>query len=192
MSVSTKSKSEKSAFAREAVAVFHSADTMQEAIDELLSSGFDRAEINLLAGAEAVEEKLGDKFEKVQQEEEDLEAPRAAYLSPEAFADAEAAVFSALMYLPAVAATGIVVASGGTVAAAVLAAAAGVGGGGAVGAVLARLIGAAHAEHLQHQLDKGGLLLWVLTRDEAHEQHAVEILKRHAGDDVHVHGVRMD
>jgi hypothetical protein len=36
-------------------------------------------------------------------------------------------------------------------------------------------------------LDKGGLLLWVRTRDLEHEQRAKHILERHSGDDVHVH-----
>jgi hypothetical protein len=44
---------------REAVGVFHDPASLQEAIDELLSSGFDRAELSLLAGEHAVEEKLG-------------------------------------------------------------------------------------------------------------------------------------
>ena len=40
---------------------------------------------------------------------------------------------------------------------------------------------------LQEQLDRGGLLLWVHTRDAAHEERATEILRRHSGRDVHVH-----
>ncbi len=43
---------------REAVGVFSSPDTLQDAIDELLSSGFHRAELSLLASEHAAEEKL--------------------------------------------------------------------------------------------------------------------------------------
>ncbi|WP_036281838.1 hypothetical protein [Methylocystis sp. ATCC 49242] len=50
---------------REVVGVFTDADTLQAAIDELMSSGFDRAEISLLAGEKAVDEKLGHKYKKV-------------------------------------------------------------------------------------------------------------------------------
>lgn len=177
-------------FAREAVAVFHSADAMQAAIDELLSSGFDRAYLNLLAGEEAVQEKLGHMYRRVQDEEDDPAAPRTTYVEPEAFADAEGGVLGALIYVPALIATGAVVASGGTIAAAAAAAALGGGGGGLIGAVLARLIGEHHARYLQDQLDHGGLLLWVLTPSEGMEKRAVDVLSRHAGDDVHVHGVR--
>ena len=44
---------------REAVGAFHSADGFQGAIDELLQSGFHRAELSLLASDHAVDEKLG-------------------------------------------------------------------------------------------------------------------------------------
>ena len=47
---------------REAVGVFHDPASLQEAIDELLSSGFDRAEVSLLAGEHAVEEKLRHRY----------------------------------------------------------------------------------------------------------------------------------
>jgi hypothetical protein len=49
---------------REAVGVFESAEKFQEAIDELMSSGFDRAEISLLASESAVEQKLGHKYKR--------------------------------------------------------------------------------------------------------------------------------
>ena len=44
---------------REAVAAFSKSEDLEAAIEELLSSGFARAEISLLAGTEAVEQKLG-------------------------------------------------------------------------------------------------------------------------------------
>jgi hypothetical protein len=49
----------------EAVGVFNRPGDLQGAIDELLSSGFDRAELSLLASEHAVEEKLGHRYEKV-------------------------------------------------------------------------------------------------------------------------------
>ena len=47
---------------REAVGVFASENDLQAAIDELLSSGFHRAELSLLASEEAVNEKLGERL----------------------------------------------------------------------------------------------------------------------------------
>ena len=49
---------------REAVGVFGDADTMQQAIDDLLSSGFDHADLSLLASESTVDEKLGHKYKK--------------------------------------------------------------------------------------------------------------------------------
>jgi hypothetical protein len=51
--------------AREAVGVFSRSEDLPNAIDELLSSGFHRAELSLLASEHTVEEKLGHRYEKV-------------------------------------------------------------------------------------------------------------------------------
>ena len=55
---------------REAVAVFEDEDTLVAAADELMSSGFDRAELSLVAGEAAVSEKLGHLYERVEKEED--------------------------------------------------------------------------------------------------------------------------
>ena len=64
---------------REAVRIFHDAKAFQAAIDGLLSSGFHRAELSLLASRSAVEEKLGHRDEKVAAMADDAAVPRAAY-----------------------------------------------------------------------------------------------------------------
>jgi outer membrane lipoprotein SlyB len=172
---------------REAVGVFHDPDSLQEAIDELLGSGFDRRELSLLASERAVEEKLGHRYRKVAELEDDPRVPRTAYVSTESIGDAEGGLIGGLMYLGAVVAGGAMVASGGTLAGAFLAAAMAGGAGGLFGSALAKLIDYHHADYLQGQLDKGGLLLWVRTRDREHEQRAKRILERHSGEDAHVH-----
>jgi outer membrane lipoprotein SlyB len=172
---------------REAVGVFHEPDALQEAIDELLSSGFDRAEISLLASEHAIEAKLSDRYRKVAELEDDPRVPRTAYVSLESIGDAEGGLIGGLMYLGAVATGGAVVASGGTPAGAFLAAAMAGGAGGLFGSALAKLIDYHHADYLRRQLDKGGLLLWVHARDPEHERRARRILERHSGEDVHVH-----
>jgi hypothetical protein len=174
---------------REAVGLFDSPSTMQEAIDDLLSSGFDRAEISLLASENAVDEKLGRHYKKAVELEDDAEVPRTAYTSTESVGDAEGGLIGALLYVGATAVAGAVVATGGTLAAAIAAAAAGGGAGGAIGSILARWVGDTHAQHLQEQLDHGGLLLWVRTTDSKREKRAVEILAKHSGHDVHVHSL---
>ncbi len=174
---------------REAVGYFVSADTLQAAIDELLSSGYDRAELSLLAAEHAVEEKLGHKYRKVAELEDDPVVPRCCYISTESVGGAEGALIGGLLYVGGVAAAGAIVASGGALAAAITAAAVAGGAGGLIGAVLAKLVGDHHARHLQEHLDHGGLLLWVRTRDAGYEKRAADILRKHSGRDVHVHTI---
>jgi hypothetical protein len=172
---------------REAVAVFHDPEALQGAIDELLSSGFDRAELSLLASEQAIETKLGHSYRKVAELEDDPRVPRTAYVSVESIGDAEGGLIGGLMYIGAVAAASGVVASGGTLAGAFLAAAMAGIGGGLIGSGLALFVGQHHAEYLQRQLERGGLLLWVRTRDPEHERRASQILQLHSGSDVHIH-----
>ena len=174
---------------REAVGVFDDAASLEAAVDALLSHGFDRAEVSLLAGEGAIEEKLGHLYERVEALEDDHSAPRAAFVSTEAIGDAQGALIGGLTYVGAVAAAGAMVASGGTAAGAIVAAAMAGGSGGLIGSVLAGIVEERHAQALQRQLDHGGLLLWVRTRDDAHEKRAVSILAEHSAHDVHVHGL---
>ena len=173
----------------EAVAVFHSVDDLTAAIDALLSSGFDRAYLSLMAARHTVDAKLGHVFTQVAELEDEASLPRIAYISKESLGDAEGGLIGGLMYLGAVVAAGAVVASGGTVASAILATVLSGGGGGAVGALLARTLDRHHANYLEEQLDHGGILLWVRTPDAAHETSAQRILAKHAGDDVHLHNL---
>lgn len=174
---------------REAVGVFDDAASLEAAVDALLSNGFDRADISLLAGESAVEEKLGHLYQRVEALEDDPSAPRVAFVSTEAIGDAQGALIGGLTYVGAVAAAGTMVASGGTMAGAILAAALAGGSGGLIGSVLAGIVEDRHAQTLQRQIEHGGLLLWVRTRDEVHEKRAVSVLAEHSAHDVHVHGL---
>jgi hypothetical protein len=174
---------------REAVGVFASASDLQAAIDELLSSGFHRAELSLLASEEAVKEKLGSGFANARAVEDDLVVPRAAYVSPEAIGDAQGGIVGGLVYAGATVAAGAVIISGGAIVAAIVAATLIGGAGGIVGALLAKWLGNNHAHYLQTQVDHGGLLLWVRTSDGKAEDRAVNVLKKHSSRDVHLHSL---
>jgi hypothetical protein len=172
---------------REAVGVFSNEDDLQVAIDELLSSGFHRAELSLLAGEDVVNEKLGHIYASASAVADDPAAPRAAYVSPEAIGEAQGGIVGGLVYAGATIAAGAIVVSGGTILAAVVAATLAGGIGGVVGTILAKWLGDNHAEYLQRQIDHGGLLLWVRTRNSSAEDRAVDVLKRHSSRNVHVH-----
>jgi hypothetical protein len=175
--------------AHEAVGVFNSSEDFQDAIDELLSSGFHRAELSLLASERAIQEKLGHRYKKVSELQDDPRVPRTAYVSTEAIGGAEGGLIGALMYVGATAAAGAIVVSGGTLAGVIAAMALAGGAGGLIGTLLARWIGDHHAHYLQEQMDHGGLLLWVRTRDAEKEKRATEILSKHSGRHVHLHAL---
>jgi hypothetical protein len=185
---STMAMDESARDVREAVGVFDTKGALQDAIDELLSSGFDRADLSLLASVEAVEEKLGDRSSRRVELEDNPAAPRADYVSPEAVGAAEGGLIGGLAYLGGVAAAGLIAVAGGPLTAIVVGAAVAGGAGGLVGTRLAEVVGHRRARYFQRQVDRGGLLLWVRTWSPPQEAHAVEILARHSGRDVHVHG----
>ncbi|WP_417621952.1 hypothetical protein [Parasphingorhabdus sp.] len=171
---------------REAVGIFDSEVKLQAAIDDLLSHGFDRAEISVLAPVAAVEEKLGHHFQSVQEIEDDRSILTKAYIPVETIGDAQGAVIGSLMYIGAFAGI-VLVASGGALAAALAGLAMG-GSGTAIGITLARFMNRHHADYIADQLEKGGLLLWVRTWDQKDEAKAIKILSAQSGLDVHVHG----
>ena len=174
---------------REAIGVFNRPEDLQHAIDELLRSGFHRAELSLLASEHAVDEKLGHRYEKISALEDDPTVPRAAYVSTEAIEAAEGALIGVLRYVGATAAIGAIVVSGGALAAAIAAAVLAGGAGGLIGSILAKWVGDHHAQYLQEQMDHGGLLLWVRVWDAEDERRAVEILRKHSERDAHVHAL---
>ncbi len=176
---------------REAVAVFATEQALQQAIDDLQTSGFNRSEISILASNPKDSRKLELIFQDIRSLEDNEEVPRTAIYSPESRAEAEAAVIGIPIYIGAVGGMFAAVASGGTLALILAAAiAAGVAGGGA-GAFGAYAIAHKHRKSIQQQLQNGGLLLWVRTADSDREQRAMEILKEAGGNDIHIHDINV-
>ena len=174
---------------REAVGLFHDEKTLQDAADELLINGFNHADLSLLAGHRSVEMRLGGMYERVADLEDKPDVAFQAFVDSDSRTEGKGVLVGGLFYIGAVAAAGAIVASGGTVAALILGVAAGGGAGGLIGAMLARFLEQHHAHDLQEHLDKGGLLLWVHTPDEAHETRALEILRQSGAEDAHVHAL---
>jgi hypothetical protein len=162
---------------REAVAAFDDLNSLESTVYELETHGFDRAAFSVLASEEAVARKLGQRYERVKDMEDDPKAPRATFFSHISQLEAE--------YLPAPALAAIgVLAMAGTGTLPVLIAA---GGGALIGALLGRLMHQQTATRVHEQLARGGLLLWVNVRDTHEEEIAMKILRSHSAHDVHVH-----
>jgi len=176
---------------REAVGVFKDAGKMEDAVEELEESGFDRAEISLLASDDTVRQKLGHRFYDAKSLEDDPAVPRKAFVSTAATGDAEGALIGGLMYAGALAAAGVTVASGGAFGALLAAAVAGGASGGLVGGVLASLVGESQARQIEDEIRHGGLLVWVRTPSEDDEKRAVDVFRRNGAADVHVHSIEV-
>jgi hypothetical protein len=172
---------------REAVAVFDSVEALQAAMDELLSSGFHRAQLSLLASEDQIRTKLGSQYHKVEDLQDHPNVPRAAYVSTEAIGDGQGAIIGSLAYVGAGVLMGPVAAVGGTLAAIATAASVGGGAGALLGTWLARVLGEHHAQRTEEHLARGGLLLWVRILETEEEERALRVLRTHAGKNVHLH-----
>lgn len=178
-----------SVFVREAVGVFHAKDALYAAADALLSHGFDRADLSVMAPQAAIEAALGRRVRRVADAEDDPAVPRRALALPEEVGDGQGLLIGGMMYVGALAAAGAIVASGGTLAGTIVATGLAAGSGGLLGSALARFLGDRHADWLEDQLAAGGILLWVRCRDAAHEAAAARLLAEHSADDVHLHSL---
>ena len=147
-----------SAAVREAVGVVHDETALQSAADELLTQGFDRSCLSLLASDHVMQETLGHAYEKVSELEDEPNAPHLAYIGSDSRTEAKGVAVGGLAYIGAIGTVGLIVASDGTLAAAGIGAAV---AGGLIGALLSHFIEELRAERMQEQPDHGGLLLWV-------------------------------
>lgn len=186
-SVFQQSHDQGEATSTEAIGLFHDAQSLQEAVDALLTHGFDHSSLSVLASERAIATKLGHAYASTSELEDDPDVPRVDYVPDETIGNAEGGIIAAAAYFPAVIGSLMTAASGGTLlgVAAVAAVAGGTGAG--VGALLARRIGREHTRHLDEHIQHGGLVLWVRTPDREHEQAALDILCKHGGEHVRLH-----
>jgi hypothetical protein len=174
---------------REAIGIFFDADKLEEAIHELLSSGFDHKDLGLLAGEHTVRQTLGHLYTDTNQYAGDADAPRVAFVRKKSLGDALHAWAGSLFFAGATTAAGAAVVSAAVLGGGLLAAAAGGVALGAIGAALALIIHESDAEYLEQQVDEGHVLLFVRTRDTDHEKRALEVLSKHSGFDVRIYSV---
>jgi hypothetical protein len=171
----------------EAVGVFDSYESLQQAFYDLRMVGFSRLDISLLAKQEVLEKKLGKAYWRAPELEDDPNAPRAAFVSEEAIGELEGAMVGGFFFLGSYIAMGAMLTAASTVAASIAAIAIGGAPALVIGALLARRIGKHHKDYYANELEHGGILLWVRVRDQAREELAVKIMQGHSGRDVHIH-----
>lgn len=166
----------------EVVGIFPSIEDLNNSVDELFLHGFNHSELSVLATKESVEEKLGKNYNLIDLEN-NLDAPKEAFYPEENIAIAQGAIIAGLTYIGSISAISIAIFGGGPMALAAIAA----GGSTAIGLVLAKLLGKHHADYLEVQLEKGGLLLWVHLIDLKQKEQVSQIMKKNLARDVHLH-----
>lgn len=165
---------------REAVGIFDDQTSLQAAIDELGLAGFERFELGLMdhdASPDAPTHELAD----------DPAVARASYVAPESMGNAQGGLIAGFALLPAMGAAAATAGAGAAIVATAAVTAATGGVGALVGGALAYALTRKRDENIAAREDQGGLLLWVRVRSPAHEQKALEILKRNAAHHVHSH-----
>lgn len=172
---------------REAVGVFRDFRSLQAAADELLTAGFDRSALSLLADPETVRRKRGRAFTNVRDAEDDTAAPFRAYAGLDSRFEAEGALIGGIAYVTAMTAALAIAGHGLSLDVHIFWVAVASAVGGVVGLCLAQFVEHRYRRYLRSLVAAGGLLLWVRAPDDAHEQHALDILRRHGGSDVHAH-----
>ncbi|MCJ9427483.1 hypothetical protein [Kordiimonas marina] len=173
---------------REAVALFDTEQDLQEAVDDLESHGFSNAAISRPVSPEEIESTLRRSIRSVAELEDDSRVPREPYIDRNSRSTALMVTVFAPIYILLLAGTGLATAHGMEPWQAVVL----VSGLGVIGALGGGLIAYRHATRMKDRARKekswGGLLLWVRTGSRGQEQRALDILRRHAGRDVHLHG----
>lgn len=173
---------------RQAVGIFHNAESLRGTIEELLVSGFSQDEIGILASEQVVERSLGDLYVRTNEASDSPDAPAIAFVRRESFGDAPRTHAGGLFFVGASGAAGGIVASTALLGSALLPAVGAVVGVGLVGLFVASFIHQSEAEYLQQQVDEGQILLFVRVEPER-EKETMNILKRHSGLDVKIYEV---
>ena len=177
---------------REAAGVFRSREALEAAAEALRLAGFDRADIDVLADADAVRQKLRAPYIAAEDLADVPHAPRRAFMAREDVALAVAGIAGILIYIGATVAALAILSTGGawvwaTVVAVGIAAAGGIGA-----SVVIRFLERQQAEQLEGNAIADGLILWVRVRSPDREERAQRILRERGGQAIRVHEIEID
>ena len=176
---------------REVASVFRSRERLESAVDQLLLSGFDRADIDISADKDALRARLG----KVSIPAEELAdvpgVPRRPFFAREEVI-APVLILSAIaVFAVAAVAAYVVIAAGGGAGSAAIAAKLGAVVAGAPGALAVWWTRRSYAAKLEIQSTSGGLVLWVRVRSPVEEEKAALILRREGGEAIRLHEIEI-
>ncbi|MEX2615496.1 MAG: hypothetical protein WD767_05325 [Alphaproteobacteria bacterium] len=175
---------------RELVGLFHEAEDLEQAISKLTSSGWDHAELSLLAqgGLLSPDHVVEDTHDIAENSGVERQSP----VSETDVRQGRTLMTGMAGVAAAFLASGATIMTGGGALAAIVGAAAAGGGAAAVTEALGWRVGSGRAAFLQEQIEQGGILLWVKIRAPEEEQLAANILADCGGTEIHVHEMDAD
>lgn len=162
---------------REVAAIFDKTENLEDAVSDLLSSGFDRAEVSILGEEGTIDRQLGHVIER---EKDGGIETRSVYVGEEETGQARKLIVGSLAAVGGMAGGAAVVATGGALAPAFLAALLTGGAAGAAGDAASRAIEKERREELEKRVRDGGIVLFVSAADAGKEETALETLSRHS------------
>jgi hypothetical protein len=177
---------------REVAGVFHSRQAVEDAVEDLLLNGFDRADIDQLASMDEVRKRFNT-FVASEEVADLTRAPR----RPAFTWDDIAVVLVVTASLTGVAAAtavafGVLSSGGSESAAAIIGTLFGLGAGGAAALVMKRVFRREDLRGLEPLQLHRGIVLWVRVRSAEREAMAQEILQRSGGRGVRVHEIEIE
>ncbi len=177
---------------REAVGIFTDATNLQQAIDALEEQGFMRQEISIFAHDLAPVPGVAEDARHAEAVKDDPASTRQVFIPVEIMGEVEGSLIGAPMYVAAVAGAIASAAAGGTIGFVIASAAIAGVAGGLLGYAAARLVHRKYQRAIEAQMQRGGIVLWVALRASSMQERALDILHRHAAQDVHVHDVPLN
>jgi hypothetical protein len=178
---------------REVTGVFRLRSPLDAAANELLLSGFDRGDVDVVASLDEVRAKLGPIYVAPEELADVKRAPRRPFIARDDISITLAVVAGVLGSAVALAIAYAVLARGGSGAAAgILGAMAGVVAGGISLVAIARVFRRDEVKGLDALTAKHGLILWVRARSPEQEDRAQEILLAHGARAVRVHEIEIE
>jgi hypothetical protein len=174
---------------REVTGVLPSRSTVISAVDNLLLAGFDRADIDVVAGGARLGNQIGPGPVPAVELADIPGAPRQEFVAPEDTAAVFALSVAVIGSFGAMLGALFAIASRGTTAPIVIATVVGATIGCGLGILVARLLGWRWIQAPNTPASTDGLVLWVRVRTPDREQKAVRILQSRGAEAVRVHEI---
>lgn len=163
---------------KEVVAVFDDEESLDNAVAALKKNGLKGEDFTVLGSEEAIKSKLGHRYHRTEELEDLPNIPRDSFYSR----------FSRLVEdflpVPVLGSLGALSCAFVNPVPTVMVAA---GAGTVLGAALGIASHAKFKRHLEEQIQRGGILLWVLVQTPEEEKAALEGLRLYSAHDVHTH-----